>query len=151
LEEVESDVAATLTATGGSLTHTALPTVRGDARQLRQLFWNLVDNALKFRDPVRPPRIEVTTESATASISDAAGPMAVIEVRDNGLGFDQQHAEAVFDAFHRLHSRSQYPGTGLGLSFCRKIVEGMGGTISVTSVEGEGSVFRVQLPLAEPQ
>lgn len=151
LADVESDVAAVLSATGGALSHTALPTVRGDARQLRQLFWNLVDNALKFRDPARPPKIEVTAETAPGSADGTAGPMAVIVVRDNGLGFDQQHAEAVFDAFHRLHSRSQYPGTGLGLSFCRKIVEGLGGTISVTSVEGEGSVFRVQLPLAEAE
>jgi signal transduction histidine kinase len=74
--------------------------------------------------------------------------MAVILVRDNGLGFASEHEESVFDAFFRLHSREQYPGTGLGLSFCRKIVEGLGGAISVSSTVGEGSTFRVELPLA---
>jgi PAS domain S-box-containing protein len=143
LAEVQSDLTAKFEATGAQLVVDELPTVVGDVRQLRQLFWNLVDNALKFRDPARTPRIEVSVMQA-----GGADALAVVLVRDNGLGFASEHEERVFDAFFRLHSREQYPGTGLGLSFCRKIVEGLGGTISVSSIVGEGSTFRVELPLA---
>ncbi|MCB1772488.1 MAG: PAS domain S-box protein [Gammaproteobacteria bacterium] len=146
LGEVRADLAAAIEAAGAEVVADELPVVLGDARQLRQLFWNLVDNAIKFRDPARPARIEVVLQDA--SPAGDAGSMAVILVRDNGLGFPGEHAEKVFDAFVRLHPREQYPGTGLGLSFCRKIVERFGGRISVSSAVGEGSTFRVELPLA---
>jgi len=144
LAHVQSDLAAEIEATGAELVSDGLPTVMGDFRQLRQLFWNLIDNALKFRDPTRRPRIEVLRVESVQT--DETGSMAVILVRDNGQGFASEHEEHVFDAFFRLHSREQYPGAGLGLSFCRKIVEGLGGKITVNSVAGEGSTFRVELP-----
>ena len=146
LADVRTDLAAAIEAAGAELFSDDLPAVVGDVRQLRQLFWNLIDNAIKFRDPARPPQIEVRLEDAAQA--DDAAAMAVILVRDNGLGFASEYEQKVFDAFFRLHPRERYPGTGLGLSFCRKIVEGLGGGISVSSVAGEGTTFRIELPLA---
>jgi PAS domain S-box-containing protein len=144
LAEVEAGLATKLVEVGAELHYGELPVVRGDSRQLRQLFWNLLDNALKFRDPARPLRIDLGVES-TPQIEPG---FVQVLVSDNGIGFDAEHAERVFEAFYRAHPRDAYPGTGLGLAFCRKIVEGMGGSIRVDSVAGRGSTFHVLLPLA---
>jgi len=116
--------------------------VLGSTKQLRQVFWNLLDNALKFRDPGRVPEIRVALASdAQETADDQVGVL----VQDNAIGIPPDQLEAVFEAFRRLHPRDAYPGAGLGLSFCRKIVEGLGGQISVSSTLGQGSTFRVTL------
>ena len=113
-----------------------------DPKQLRQLFWNLIENALKFREPSRTPKVEIMLGDQSETSPD----QLTVLVKDNGKGIPAQETERVFEAFHRVNSRKAYPGAGLGLSFCRRIVEGAGGSISVSSRNGEGSVFRIVLP-----
>ena len=118
-----------------------LPVVRGDARQLTQLFQNLIGNALKFREPGEAPRVDVR--------ADRDGDCWRISVRDNGIGLDPRFSERVFTIFQRLHTRDEYEGTGLGLAICKKIVDRHGGRIWVESREGEGATFFFTLPAAD--
>lgn len=115
-----------------------LPTIRGDETQMFTLFQNIISNAIKFKKPDQPPRIWVTATETP--------DLYVVEVKDNGIGFDQQHAERIFRIFERLHTRFEYPGTGIGLALCKRIVERHGGTITAQGVPGEGATFRVALP-----
>ncbi|WP_247236650.1 ATP-binding protein [Telluribacter sp. SYSU D00476] len=128
-----------------------LPQIQGNPIQLRQLFQNLISNALKFCHPDRPPQITIESEQATPeeimqSGLDIEDKYLAIRVKDNGIGMEQAHEKKIFELFTRLHGRSQYPGTGLGLSICKKVAELHGGTISVTSTPGTGSTFIVLLP-----
>ncbi len=116
-----------------------LPWVKGDETQLAQLLQNLVGNAVKFRGG-RPPRIRV---SATRE-----GDTVTVSVEDNGIGIEPQYHERIFAIFQRLHGKEEYPGTGIGLSICKKIVERHGGRIWVESTLGQGSTFRFTLPAA---
>ncbi|HYE86240.1 MAG TPA: ATP-binding protein [Vicinamibacterales bacterium] len=117
-----------------------LPSVLGDASQLRQLFENLIDNARKFQRPGVAPAIAIS-----ASDDERAGYVAVT-VADNGIGIEPQYRAQIFGMFRRLHGLSEYTGTGIGLALCRRIVERHGGRIDVESVVGEGSRFTVHLP-----
>ena len=113
-----------------------LPRVHGDAAQLVQLLQNLLSNALKFRGPAAP-RIRIDCGAV-------AGGWC-FSVRDNGIGIAPEHAERIFLMFQRLHSRSAYPGTGIGLALCKRIVERHGGRIWVEPADGGGSVFKFTL------
>ena len=115
----------------------ALPKVRADRSQLVQLFQNLISNAVKFRAE-KPPRVDVS------ALRDADG--WVFTVRDNGIGIEERCAEHVFTIFQRLHPADEYPGTGIGLAVCRKIVERHGGRIWMEAVPGGGSSFRFTIP-----
>ncbi|HVE14348.1 MAG TPA: ATP-binding protein, partial [Elusimicrobiota bacterium] len=117
-----------------------LPVVLGDAGQLRQVFQNLIGNALKFRGE-EPPRIRVSCERRE--------DWWQICVRDNGIGIDPRYRERIFEMFKRLHSRDKYPGTGIGLAICKKIVERHGGRIWVEPAPGEGAVFCFTLRAAD--
>ncbi|MGH9583612.1 MAG: ATP-binding protein, partial [Bryobacteraceae bacterium] len=119
------------------VTNDSLPTVRIDGLQFLQLFQNLVGNALKYRKPDEPPHIHVSAERDRVEW--------VFSVRDNGIGFDPGSVEKVFGVFKRLHGR-EYPGTGIGLSICKKIVERNGGRIWAKSSPGEGSAFYFTIP-----
>ncbi|KFE71174.1 PAS domain-containing protein [Hyalangium minutum] len=123
---------------GGEVRVGELPAVLGDETQLIQLFQNLVANALKFHGKA-PPRVEVAAE---AHGRDGWR----FTVKDNGLGIDAQYFERIFIIFQRLHGREEYPGTGIGLAICKKIVERHGGRIGVESRPGEGSTFWFTLP-----
>lgn len=118
-----------------------LPVVTGAPVLIHQLFYNLVNNALKFTRPGVPPRIAIRSEAAGGE------QMARIVVSDNGIGFGADHAGRIFETFTRLNPKDQYEGTGLGLSLCRKIVERHGGTITAEGAEGEGATFTLTLPL----
>lgn len=122
------------------VTHTSLPVVMGDATQLSQLLQNLISNALKFRGDT-PAKVHIGAEPKDG--------MWEISVRDNGIGIDPRFQERIFIIFQRLHSRTEYPGTGIGLSICRKIVERHGGEMSVDSTPGEGATFSFTLPAAD--
>jgi PAS domain S-box-containing protein len=124
-----------------SVTPRTLPVVRGDPRQLTQLFQNLIGNALKFRKPNQPPVIEVWGKPD--------GDLWQIAVQDNGIGVDPRFSQRIFTIFQRLHTRDEYEGTGLGLAICKKIVERHGGSIWVDSKEGEGATFSFTLPAAD--
>ena len=115
------------------MTHDPLPVVRADKAQLVQLFQNLIGNAVKFRSPDRPPQIHV-------SASQEQGHW-LFGVQDNGIGFEQQYEDKIFVIFQRLHGRGQYPGTGIGLAICKRIVERHGGRIWATSEPGQGICF----------
>lgn len=134
LEQVKTDLAERIAAAGATVTVGPLPTIRGDTARVYQLFLNLVGNAIKFRRPDQPPRVDVTAQSAR-------GADTVFCVADNGIGVEPQHQTVVFEAFRRLHNRSQFEGSGLGLTICQQIVEQHGGRIWLESEPGQGSKF----------
>lgn len=116
-----------------------LPVVVGNPLRLRQLLVNLISNSLKYTRPEVTPVVDISAEDY--------GDEVLIKVRDNGIGFDQQYSEKIFGIFERLHSRDEYPGTGIGLSICKKIAEMHGGQITATSKPNEYSVFELRLPV----
>jgi PAS domain S-box-containing protein len=130
-------LAQSIRTSGASVTRGELPSVRADATQLVQLFQNLIGNAIKFRAD-RPPQVRV---EATAD-----GDSWRFSVRDNGIGIDPQYHNRLFVIFQRLHGREEYPGTGIGLAICKRIVERNGGRIWLESAPGEGSTFYFTLP-----
>jgi PAS domain S-box-containing protein len=122
---------------GALVTNDDLPMVKADESQLAQLFQNLVGNAVKFHGK-EPPRVHISAVSQ--------GNEWLFSVRDNGIGIAQEYQERIFTIFQRLHSREEYPGTGIGLALCKRIVERHGGTIRVESGPGSGSTFFFTLP-----
>ena len=115
-----------------------LPIVKGDPHQLRQLFQNLVANALKYRRAGVRPLIKIHGE-----IHNETGR---IFVEDNGIGFDEKYIDKIFQPFQRLHGKNEYSGTGIGLAICKKIIERHGGTITAKSTPGRGSTFIIEVP-----
>jgi light-regulated signal transduction histidine kinase (bacteriophytochrome) len=137
LEYTLTNLKRSIEETGASVTHDPLPSVWADAPRLGQLFQNLIGNAIKFRGDT-PPHIHLAAERD--------GREWVFSVRDDGLGFDPKHAERIFIIFQRLHGKDKYPGTGIGLAICKKIVERHGGQIRVDSAPGRGTTFLFTLP-----
>lgn len=132
LTQVLSSLDVHITERGAQITHDPLPTVRGDATRLRQVLQNLISNALKFCE-AQPPCIHI------AAVNEHRHYM--FSVRDNGIGIDLQQNGRLFQVFQRLHTRSEYPGSGIGLAICKRIVEQHGGRIWVESQPRQGSVF----------
>jgi len=138
LDQALASLKGAIEESGAAVTHDPLPTVTADNSQLLQLFQNLIDNAIKFRVEERP-RIHVSAEQK--------GSEWVLSFRDNGIGIDPQYAERIFVIFQRLHTREEYPGTGIGLAICKKIVDRRGGRIWVESQPGMGSTFYFTIPM----
>ncbi len=146
-----SDLEIAIETSGATVRHSGLPVVTGDATQMRQVFQNLISNALKFRKPDVAPEIEITAKPAPVSgEAEQRGPMIEIHVCDNGIGFDNKYADQIFKIFHRLHGRSEYEGTGIGLATCRKIMDRHGGTISASSEPGAGTTVSIVVPAGQP-
>ncbi len=139
LDFAVENLAAAIKDSGAAVRHEPLPMVQADGAQLRQLFQNLVGNAIKFRSPDRKAEIQVS------AIKDADGWL--FTVSDNGIGFDQRYQDKMFLIFQRLQSRGKYPGTGIGLAICKRIVERHGGRIWANSTPGQGSTFYFTLPM----
>ncbi|MDE2489689.1 MAG: MASE1 domain-containing protein [Elusimicrobia bacterium] len=137
--EVAEQFADEIARSGGEVRVEPLPVVEADAAQMRQLLQNLIENALKFRAPGRPPKIRIFSRPR----ADACAELCV---QDDGVGFDPRYAARLFQPFQRLHSRREYPGTGMGLAICRKIAARHGGSISAQSAPGRGALFTVVLP-----
>jgi PAS domain S-box-containing protein len=140
LEKALTNLRAAQEASGAEVTHDEMPEVLADGAQLTQVFQNLIGNAMKFRAEDKP-RIHVGAE--------ARDKVWVFTVRDNGIGLDAQYADRIFMMFQRLHNKTEYPGTGIGLAICKKIVERHGGHIWVESKPGEGATFGFTLPKGE--
>ena len=138
LQTAEENLDVAIEESGAIITRDPLPTLSGDRTQLTQLFQNLFSNAIKFRRPEVAPRIHVS-----ATRQDGAWRLSV---RDNGLGIDRQFFDRIFIIFQRLHGREEYPGTGIGLAICKKIVERHEGCIWVESEPGQGSTFHFTIP-----
>lgn len=148
------DLELSIQETGAVVTIDPLPSVKGDASQLAQLFQNLVSNAIKFSHPGTEPVIEVRTKRVadkdlplTVRPVRAAAAYHCIDVSDNGIGFDEKYVERIFQVFQRLHGTRKYAGTGIGLAICEKVVVNHGGAISARSQPGQGTTFSVYLPI----
>ena len=137
VQEVVEVLQPVLEESSGRVVPEPLPTVMADGSQLLQLFQNLIGNAIKFKDH-KPPEVHIDAERADKGW--------LFSVRDNGIGIDPQYAERIFLIFQRLHTVDQYPGTGIGLAICKKIVERHGGEIWVESKVGEGATFKFLIP-----
>lgn len=152
VREVVSDLDVRIGQAGGTVRVGPLPGLDADPSQMRQLFQNLIANAVKFHRPGVPPVVEVWSEPAELPSDVTDGdprPGFRLSVRDNGIGFDEKYRERIFDVFQRLHGRDEYEGTGVGLAICRKIAERHGGSITAHSREGEGATFVVFLPAGQ--
>lgn len=151
VQEVLADLDLRVQEVGGQIIVGELATVEADALQMRLLMQNLIGNALKFRSPGSAPVVSITGawhDEQTGRNGDGNGSVRTYQltVKDNGIGFDPEYAERIFQVFQRLHGRNEYEGTGVGLAICRKIVERHGGKISATGAPGQGATFSICLP-----
>jgi light-regulated signal transduction histidine kinase (bacteriophytochrome) len=153
VQDVVSDLEVRIEQTGARIEIGRLPVIDADAGQMRQLLQNLISNALKFHAPEILPRVIVSAkvlDNAESLAGSMPGEELVqIMVRDNGIGFDERYLDRIFQVFQRLHSRSEFEGTGIGLAVCRKIADRHGGMISAKSTEGQGATFIVTLPVKQ--
>jgi PAS domain S-box-containing protein len=138
LEAALTHLSLAIEESGASVTHDPMPTLQVDRGQMVRLFQNLVGNAVKYRNPDRPPTVHISAEQK--------GAEWVISIRDNGIGFDPKDASTIFEPFKRLRTAREYPGTGVGLAICRNIVKAHGGRIWAESQPGEGTTLFFTLP-----
>jgi signal transduction histidine kinase len=153
VDEVLSDLEVAIETAGASIEIGPLPHIEADPSQLRQIMQNLIGNALKFKNRDTPTMITIEGRLASFERSDDLNRTFEvptrwwdIQVKDNGIGFEQKYAEKIFTVFQRLHGRSDYEGSGIGLSVCRRIAERHRGLIHATSEFGKGSTFTLTLP-----
>jgi PAS domain S-box-containing protein len=138
LDNVLRNLQMTIADSQARITHDPLPQVQVDPTQLAQLFQNLISNGIKFRQPGVSPHIHIGCRPH--------GSKWLFSIQDNGIGIDPQYVDRIFLIFQRLHSRTEYPGTGIGLAVCKKIVERYGGNLWVESKPGQGSTFYFTIP-----
>lgn len=148
--EVLGDLEVRIEKSGAKVEIGNLPTIEADPLQMRQLMLNLLSNALKFQPPGASPLIQITASISTPLSRE---PQCELRVQDNGIGFDEKYMDKIFAVFQRLHGRTEYEGTGVGLAVCRRIVDRHHGTITAKSQPEKGATFIVNLPLkqAAPQ
>lgn len=151
LEEARSELELKIEETGADIQFQQLPTIICNAPQIKQLFVNLLSNSLKFRDPETPTLILITADALSyqEKLDENLPPQeeyVKIAFTDNGIGFEKEYSERIFQIFQRLHGKSEYPGSGIGLAICKKIVDRHKGLIRVDSSPLKGSIFNVLLP-----
>jgi signal transduction histidine kinase len=139
--QVMKDLQGPINESGAVINRENLPCLKANGSQLNQVFRNLIGNAIKFRGP-QTPVIHITAQRQGANW--------IFSVADNGIGISPEHAENVFIIFNRLHTRTEYPGNGIGLSICKKIIERHGGQIEALARQGGGTIFRFTLPVGRP-
>jgi light-regulated signal transduction histidine kinase (bacteriophytochrome) len=149
LREALADLELRVEESGARVEAAPLPVIDADAAQMRQLFQNLLGNALKYHRPGEAPRVRVWAEEATDDeVGDLFdGKRVRLLVQDEGIGFDERYLDRIFSPFQRLHGRGEYEGTGIGLAVCRRIAERHGGAITARSAPGAGATFVVTLPV----
>ncbi|WP_158500592.1 sensor histidine kinase [Spirosoma radiotolerans] len=155
VEEILDDLETTISRSGAQITVGELPILPGDATQLRQLMQNLVSNAIKFsQKPAGMAQVAINSRHVAGADIPALVPLSTesvyweIRVSDNGIGFDEQYLDQIFEVFQRLHTKQQFSGSGIGLAICKRVVENHGGWITADSQLGQGATFRVYLPAA---
>lgn len=168
--QVIADLEERLQETGGKIELADLPVIDAEPLQMRQLFLNLLGNALKFHHPGTPPLVKVDcrlvelpsgrsrllrpstgSPEPVRSFLTAYGTVIQITITDNGIGFDEKYLDRIFLPFQRLHSRVEYEGSGIGLAICRKIVDRHNGSLVAASAPGQGSTFTITLPVHQPE
>ena len=142
LEAALTHLDEAITESGAIVTHDSMPALPVDRGKMVRLFQNLIGNAVKYRKPEQPPKVHISAKQE--------GAEWIISIRDNGIGFDQEHVTTIFEPFRRLHTAEEYPGTGVGLAICRRIVQGLGGRIWAKSAPDEGTTFYFTLPVDSP-
>jgi len=142
VKEVLEDLEVSIQNSNGIVQTESLPTVEADPTQMRQLFQNLISNAIKFKKKEETLKIELLAKPCEKGLWD-------IFIKDNGIGFDSQHGSSIFQPFFRLHGRNEYAGSGIGLAICQKIVDRHCGKIKAVSSKNEGSTFQVTLPVKQ--
>ncbi|MBU1820762.1 MAG: PAS domain S-box protein, partial [Bacteroidetes bacterium] len=152
IQDIEGDLELLIAQKEASIVYEDLPRIEGSRVLIYQLFYNLLNNSLKFSSPGRRPVIRLSCASATREETESRGlnphgKYVKIVLEDNGIGFSNDVAERIFGTFIRLHSKDSYEGTGLGLALCKKIVERHGGIIYAQGQEGEGAIFSLLLPV----
>ncbi len=154
--EVVHDLEVLIEKNGAEVRLENLPTIAADPTQIRQLLQNLIANALKFRDGERTPVVRVHGETVKAKRADETGypdgaRLCRINVEDNGIGFEEKYLDRIFSPFQRLHGRSEYPGSGIGLAVCQRIADRHGGQITATAKPNRGATFIVTLPVDQAE
>jgi light-regulated signal transduction histidine kinase (bacteriophytochrome) len=146
IQNVLTDLDAAVAEKKARIEYKDLPVIKADKVQLRQLFQNLLSNSLKYSNPAKAPVITIESEAVQCNLYGSDNSYYKITVADNGIGFEQEHAERIFRMFQRLHGRSEYPGNGVGLAIAYKVVENHNGTITATGKVDEGATFTILLP-----
>ncbi len=142
LEAALTHLEQAISESGAAVTHDPLPTLPVDRGQMVRLFQNLIGNAIKYRKPDQAPKVHIAAKQK--------GAEWVISIRDNGIGFDPKYASTIFEPFKRLHTAEEYPGTGVGLAICRRIIQAQRGRIWAESQPGAGTTFFFTLPVDSP-
>lgn len=154
LREVKTDLELVIEDTGTTINSVTLPLVPAIYSQMKQIYSNIISNAIKFHKAGTPPVIDIawsflSTEQKLKLELNSETEYYQIHFKDNGIGFDTEYSQKIFNIFQRLHGRSEYPGTGIGLAICKKIVEHHKGKIYAQSTQGEGATFTVILPTTQ--
>lgn len=147
IREVVSDLDELITQASATVNCGPVPALAADPTQMRQLFQNLIVNAVKFHRPGISPVIDINGAHVD---EPGMGEACRVTIRDNGIGFDEKYLDRIFQVFQRLHGRNEFEGSGVGLAICRKIVERHNGTITAHSRPGEGATFVITLPIRQP-
>jgi len=151
LKEVESDLELKIEETNAQIKSNSLPVIEAIPTQIRQLFTNLLVNSIKFRQKDVPPEINIHCEILSHDEKEMLSlerdqKYFKIEVKDNGIGFEQEFSSRIFQIFQRLHGKSEFPGSGIGLAICKKIADNHHGKIFAVSENNHGATFTILLP-----